>query len=96
MAELLGAVTADTNGTAASHTGPCTVYVSGDFGGDDGRVDIFMAHENVAGSFRKIKTVRPFTQSKHFACDGQGTYFLKANFKEGSSGSSGLSVDTTL
>ena len=93
MADLLTAATASTTSTATSFTAPCTVYVDGDFGGDDGKVFVLMA-DTEAGEYNRVRTFKNQTLRRS-NIEGQGTFWLKAQFVEGSGGSSGISVSTT-
>ena len=91
MATLLSAVSSDTTGTGASHTGPCTVFVSGSLGG--GEVTLDIAPSDTAGKYVPAGRVSTITQPGSYTIDALGTYFLRARLSR-SSGAS-VTVETT-
>lgn len=93
MATLLNAVTADTTSTATSFANPPTLYVDGDLGGREGHVHVLTASTE-GGVYRKVWTFRENTV-KRYVVNGTGTQWIKVQFVEGSTGSSGLTVTTT-
>jgi len=96
MAALLTAATANVDGTGASHSGPCTVFVRGVLGG--ATVTIEVADENVAGSYVKpTKAAMPesrFVEKGACSLDAFGTYFLRARLV-GATSSTNVTVVTT-
>lgn len=68
-----------TTGDAASHTGPCTVWVTGDLKG--GRIDLLGG----AASDRLAPTGRipQISQPGSYNVEAVGTYYLKATLHNG-------------
>lgn len=93
MATLLDDVTTSTTSTAASYTSPPTVYVDGDLGGRDGHVHVLVASTET-GVYTKMFTFRENTE-KRIVVNATGTFWMKVQFVEGSTGSTGLTVTTT-
>ena len=80
MATLLNAVTADTTGSGASHSGPATVWVRGELGG--ATVVIQGADADSAANYVKLdNSIIPsdvFRTTGSSAVNAQGTYYLRA------------------
>ena len=81
MATLLNAVTANTTGTGASHTGDCTVWVRGVFDGATVCVQGADADsaDNYVGLDRGVMRQDTFRGPGSMACNGKGTYYLRAS-----------------
>jgi len=96
MAALLTAATADADGTGASHSGPCTVFVRGVLGGAS--VTIEIADEDVAASYVKpTKAAMPesrFSDKGACSLDAFGTYFVRARLV-GATATTNVTVVTT-
>ena len=91
MATLLSAVTEDTTGSGASHTGPATVWVSGSAGG--GTVEIQAAPSDTPSKYVPMGRLSQIKHPRVVTVDALGTYFLRAVLV-GSTGAS-LTVETT-
>ena len=81
MATLLNAVTSDTVGSATTHSGPCTVFVTGT--PDGANVVLQISPTTNTTDFVKIdRTIMPQSLfvDRTGACgvDAQGTYSLRA------------------
>jgi len=96
MAALLTAATADVDGTGASHSGPCTVFVRGTFAGAE--VTIEVADEDVAGSYvkpsKEAMPVSRFSGPGVCSIDAYGTYFVRARLSGATSITSVTAVST--
>jgi hypothetical protein len=79
-----------TTGDAAEHTGPCTVWVTGDMKG--GRIDLLggAATDRLAPTGR----VSQISQPGSYIVDAIGTYYLKATLHNGGSSPTCI-VETT-
>lgn len=87
MADLI--TSGNTTGDAASHTGPCTVWVSGDLKG--GYVEL------TGGVSTRLVPMGRVSRIQHPGCytvDAQGTYNLKATIT-GHSATPAAVVETT-
>jgi hypothetical protein len=91
MATLLDGVEEDTTGTGASHSGPCTVFVSGDLGG--GEVSLDIAPSDTAGKYVPAGRASTITQPGSYTVDALGTYFLRARLSR--STGADVTVETT-
>ena len=95
MAALLTTATANTVGTGASHTGPCTVWVSGTMDG----ARVVIQGSATDGSYTPLSNGL-MTPSRFdggvgaAAIDGQGTYYLRAVLENAGSSTS-VTVTTT-
>ncbi len=97
MATLLSAVSTNTTGTGASHTGPCTVFARGTF--DGARVVIQVADADSAANYTKADNVSipnpsRFQEKGNCAINAQGTYFIRA-ILENAGSSTSVTVVTT-
>jgi hypothetical protein len=96
MAALLTAATASTDGTGASHSGPCSVFVRGTLAG--AQVAIEVADENVAASYVKpSKAAMPesrFSEPGSVTLNAYGTYFVRARLV-GATATTNVTVVTT-
>ena len=96
MAVLLNAVTANTTGTGASHSGPCTVCVRGTLGG--ARVVIQGADADSAANYTKLdRSIMPqhiFEDKGCVSINAYGTYFLRAVLENAGS-TTNVTVETT-
>lgn len=95
MATLLNAVTANTTGTGASHSGPATVHVHGTF---DGATVVIQVSDDDT-TYEKadnVSAVSPatFRNGGVMSINAYGTYYLRA-ILENSGGSTSISVKTT-
>ena len=94
MATLLSAVTTDTTGSGASHSGPCTVMVHGDSVFDGAQVLIEIANTDTAADYTPIGREGYFKQPGSFNCQGQGTYYLRAVLRDAGTNTSVTCVTT--
>jgi hypothetical protein len=96
MPALLTAATANVDGTGASHSGPCSVFVRGTLAG--AIVTVEVADENVAGSFvQPDKAAMPVSEFRNRgSCSLQafGTYFVRARLVGATAGTN-VTVVTT-
>ena len=96
MAALLTEATADADGTGASHSGPCTVFVRGVLAG--ATVTIEVADENVTASYvkpsKEAMPISRFVEKGAFSLDALGTYFVRARLV-GATSSTNVTVVTT-
>lgn len=80
MPTLLNAVTTNTTGSGASHTGPATVWVRGELGG--ATVVIQGADTDVAANYvnldKSVIAENVFRATGGMQCSAVGTYFLRA------------------
>jgi len=91
MATLLDGVTTDTVGTGASHTGPCSVFVTGTLGG--GVVTLEIAPSDTSAEYVPAGRNSVLWQPGSYTVDAQGTYFLRARIDRSTSPS--VTVETT-
>ena len=91
MATLLNGVTTDTVGTGASHTGPCSVFVTGTLGG--GVVTLEIAPSDTSAKYVSAGRDSVLSQPGSYTVDAQGTYFLRARIDRSTSPS--VTVETT-
>jgi hypothetical protein len=96
MATLLNAVTANTTGTGASHSGPCSVWVRGVLGG--ATVVIQGADADQAANYVRLDStilaVDVFRTNGCCSVNAQGTYFLRAVLNNAGS-TTAVTVETT-
>lgn len=97
MATLLSAVTANTTGTGASHTGPCTVFVSGTFGG--ATVVLQVADADAAGKYVNADAVGVPNQGQlsgpgAISLNCYGTYYVRAILGNAGSTTSVTAIST--
>lgn len=94
MATLLNAVTTAATG-AATHSGPCTVFVSGSLGGGEVVCEVSTDGSNyVKVENQGSKNYLRFRSPAAANCDAYGTYYLKATL-DGCTGTPSCSVITT-
>lgn len=96
MATLLSAVSADTVGTGASHSGPCTVWIRGVL--DGAEVVIQGADADSAANYAKLdNSLIPqakFTDQGSVSVNAYGTYYLRAVLTNAGTNTS-VTVETT-
>lgn len=91
MATLLNGATANTTGSAQTHSGPCTVIVKGELG--EGRVAIQISDTTNAEDFVKpeyavMRVSRFDKRTGSCTVDSQGTYSLRAILEQASADTS--------
>lgn len=97
MPALLTNVTSDTTGSGQSHSGPCTVFVTGTMDG----ATVVIEGSPTTNTADYVKLDRSIVPQAQFidrtgasAVDGQGTYYLRAVLTNAGSSTS-VSVETT-
>lgn len=94
MATLLSAVTTDTTGTGASHSGDCTVWVTGTL---DGATVVIQGAPTDANYVKLDRSILPQSRfSEPGAChvSGKGTHYLRA-ILENAGSNTNVTVTTT-
>lgn len=96
MATLLSAVSVDGAGTGASHSGPCSVFVSGTF--DGATVTIEVADADTAAKYCKpSKAAIPesrFSEKGSTTLTAYGTYYVRAVVSNAGSSTSVTAITT--
>ena len=97
MATLLSAVSSDGAGSGASHSGPCTVFVTGTFG-DKATVTIEVASADTDALYCKAdKSIMRESRFGGRGCctlNAYGTYYVRAVVSSAGSGTSVTAVTT--
>lgn len=95
MATLLNAVTADTTGTGASHTGPATVFVRGTFDGASVVIQVSDDDTNYVKA-DNVSTPNPatFNGPGSVTINAYGTYYIRGVVKNAGSSTSISAVST--
>ncbi|HMA77849.1 MAG TPA: hypothetical protein VKP88_01760 [Candidatus Paceibacterota bacterium] len=97
MATLLDGVTTDTVGTGASHTGPCSVFVTGTPDGATVTIEVSPTTNTAdyVKADRSLINCAVFrNQTGSSVVDGQGTYYVRA-LLSGAGDSTDVTVTTT-
>ena len=96
MATLLNAVSVNGAGSGASHSGPCTVFVSGTF--DGATVTVEVADADTAAKYSKpTKSIAPesrFAEKGSVTLNAYGTYFVRAVVSNAGSNTSVTAIST--
>lgn len=97
MATLLSAVSANGNGSGASHSGPCTVFVTGTFiGGETVTVEVASADTDAlyVKPDKSVMVMSRFGGKGSCVLSATGTYYVRAALSNAKSGTS-VTVVTT-
>lgn len=95
MAALLSSATSNTTGTGASHSGDCTVWVTGTFDG----ATVVIQGSNTDSNYGKLDNITipnpaTFKAPGCLAVNAKGTYYLRAVLS-GAGSNTSVSVTTT-
>lgn len=94
MATLLNAVTTNTTGTGASHSGPATVFVRGTFDGATVVVQVSDNNTNFVKADNGVANPAHLKAPGVVAINCQGTYYIRCNLT-GAGASTSVSAIST-
>ena len=92
MAALLTTQTSDTTGTGASHSCPCTAFVTGTF--DGCTVNLLAADADTAGKYVSFGPQSQRQSPGAITVNAYGTYYLRADVV-GAGSATSVTVATT-